>query len=178
MFNFLKSTFAPKSASSDAEALVEEFAGQDGRLYPFDLKNFTAGVKFQNAEPQMQHDIVMAMVAWFENRPSNLINRYDNKEWQLRWKMREVLSRMLKHKLPFTEQEVAALLNWPADHRQFYYLGVPQRIKIASDYLKDNTISDDLYKAMNSTRKCNRYMVEHLEGCFETQGFARSEIQL
>ena len=30
---------------------------------------------------------------------------------------------------------------------------------------------------VNSSRKCNRRMVKHLKGCFETKGFARSEIE-
>ena len=31
--------------------------------------------------------------------------------------------------------------------------------------------------SVNSTRKCNRQLVEHLEGCFETKRFTWSEIQ-
>ena len=54
MLNFLKSTFARASSSTDAEALVQEFAKQTGRLYPFDLKRFPAGVKFLKSEPQAQ----------------------------------------------------------------------------------------------------------------------------
>ena len=54
MFNFLKSTFSRTSGSTDAGAFVEEFERQTGRLYPFDLKSFPAGVKFLKAEPQVQ----------------------------------------------------------------------------------------------------------------------------
>ena len=66
MFNFLKSKFTNASANSESEELVEEFARQDVRSYPFDLKNFTAGVKFQNADPQAQRAIIVAMLAWIE----------------------------------------------------------------------------------------------------------------
>ena len=83
MFNFLKSTFSRTSDSTDAEALVEEFARQNVRLYPSDLKNFTAGVKFQNAEPQTQRTIVMAMLAWLEQHSfkSYPQDQQDQKAW-------------------------------------------------------------------------------------------------
>jgi hypothetical protein len=63
MLNFLKSAFAPKSTNVDAEALVEEFARQEARHYSTKLESFTAGVKYQNAEPQLQRDVVRAMIA-------------------------------------------------------------------------------------------------------------------
>src|SRR6266496_1097985 len=154
MFNFLKSTFAHTSTNSEAEALVEEFVGQDGRLYPFDLKAFTAGVKFQNAEAELQRATILAILSWFENHPSpttNTHNAQDRKAWQVRWKMSQVFLHMLKHKLPYTEQEVITLLDWSASKSQhFYFRGVHQVIKVAGDYLKNNPVSDALYKAIET----------------------------
>lgn len=154
MFNFLKSAFSDRSASSEAEALVEELARQNVRQYPFDLKNFAAGVKFLNADPQTQRTIVLAMLAWLEQYPfkSYPENQHDQKAWQVGWQMREALLEMLKRKLPFQEQDVVALLNWSAGHSDgplyMYLRGVPQMIKVVGDYLKDRSISDDLHEAI------------------------------
>lgn len=154
MFNFLKSTFSRTSGSTDAEALVEELARQNVRLYPFDLKNFTAGVKFLGAEPQTQRTIVMAMLAWLEQHPLNSYpqHQHEQKAWQVGWQMREAFLQMLKRKLPFHEQDVIAMLNWSAGQSSgplyAYLRGVPHMIKVVGDYLKSNPISDELYKAI------------------------------
>lgn len=153
MFNFLKSAFTHTTASSEAEALVEELARQNVRFYPFDLKNFTAGVKFQKADLQAQRTIVMAMLAWLDEHPlkSYPQDQQDQKAWQVGWQMREALLEMLKRKLPFNEQEVIAMLNWSAGQASrplyAYLRGVPQMIKVLGDYLKNNPLSDELYQA-------------------------------
>ena len=154
MFNFLKSAFSHGSADSDAEALVEELARQNVRSYPFDLKNFTAGVKFLNADPQTQRTIVLAMLAWLEKYPFKTYpqNQHDQKAWQVGWQMREAFLQMLKRKIPFQEQDVVAMLNWSAGHSTgpmyMYLRGVPQMIKVLGDYLKDHSISDEIYKVI------------------------------
>ena len=151
MFNFLKSTFSEASAN-EAEALVEELAHQDGPSYPFDLKNFKAGVKFQNADPQVQRTIVMAMLAWLGQHPLRVHPYHDQKAWQAGWKMHQAFLQMLKHKTPFHEQDVIAMLNWSVDQSNspaYNYLGgVPQMIKVLGDYLKSNPVGDGLYKAI------------------------------
>jgi hypothetical protein len=154
MFKFLKSTFGPKPTDSDAAALVEELARQNVRTYPFDLKNFTSGVKFQNADPPTQRTIVMAMLAWLEKQPfkSYPQNQQEQKAWQVGWQMREAFLQMLKRKIPFEEQDVVAMVNWSAGQSSgplhAYLRGVPQIIKVLGDYLKNNPISDELYKVI------------------------------
>ncbi|HKY54417.1 MAG TPA: hypothetical protein VJM08_08935, partial [Anaerolineales bacterium] len=154
MFNFLKSAFSQPSASTEAEALVEELARQQVRQYPFDLKNFTAGVKFLNADPQTQRRMVLAMLAWLEKNPFKTYpqNQHDQKAWQVGWQMREAFLQMLKRKLPFQEEDVIAMLNWSAGHSSgplyMYLRGVPQMIKVLGDYLKDHPLSDDLSQAI------------------------------
>lgn len=152
MFNFLKSKFINTPANSEAEILVEEFARQNVRLYPFELKNFTAGIKFQNAEPQAQRTIVMAMLAWLVQHPLRPYPHLDQKSWQVGWKMRQAFFQMLKRKVPFNEQDVISMLNWSAgesgEPAYAYLHGVPQMIKVAGDYLKNNSISDEMYVAI------------------------------
>ena len=154
MFNFLKSAFSTTSAKSDPEELAEELARQDARVYPFDLNKFPAGVTFQNSDPPAQRAIVMAILAWLDKHPLNSYpqNPQEQKAWQVGWQMREAFLATLKRKLPFTEQDVIAMLNWSAGQSGgLLYTSlrsVPQMIKVVSDYLKNNPVSDQLSQAM------------------------------
>jgi hypothetical protein len=155
MFNFLKSKLKGAPANLEAGALVDEFARQESRHYSQKLENFTAGVKYQNAEPQLQRDVVMAMISWFERNPIRPLdpngNRQEwNLQWQKQWKMRELFLAMLKRKLPFSEQDVIAILEWSLGRSEnhSYYRGIPQMIKVVGDYLKGNNVSDNLQKAV------------------------------
>ena len=141
MLNFLKSAFTRTSGNIDAEALVDDFARQTGRLYPFDLKSFPAGVKFLSAEPQVQREIAMTMALWLTENPTVPYN-------QNVWKMREAFFHILKRKLPFTEQDVVTLLNWSTKQEHTFYRGVPQMIKVAGDYLKSNPMSDEIHRSI------------------------------
>ena len=156
MFNFLKSAFGPKSTNVDAEALVEEFASQESRHYSLKLEDFTVGVKYQNGEPQLQRDVAMAMLAWFERNPirppdPNGDRREWNLLWQRQWKMRELFLVMLKRKLTFSEQDVITILEWSVGRSEnhTYYRGIPQMIKVVGDYLKGNNLSDDLQRTLS-----------------------------
>jgi len=156
MFNFLKSTFTRASDNTEAETLVEEFAKQELRHYSYRLENFTAGIKYQNAEPQLQRDVVLAMLSWFEKNPIRPLdpngNRQDwNLQWQKHWKMRELFLAMLKRRLPLSEQDLIAILDWSVSRSEnhSYYRGIPQMIKVVGDYLNGNEIDDKLQKAID-----------------------------
>jgi hypothetical protein len=154
MFNFFKSAFSHPSTNSETDELVEELSRQNVRGYPFDLKNFPAGVKFQKADPQTQRTIVMAVLAWLAKHPlkSYSQNQQDQKAWQVGWQMREAFLQMLKRKVLFDEQDVIAILNWPAGQSSgplyAYLRGAPQMTKVVGDYLKNNPLSDELYQAI------------------------------
>ncbi len=153
MLNQVKSTFPVTTPHSEAKALVEAFAKQEKpRLYPFELQNFTLGVQFQNADPQTQRVIVMAMLAWLDQHSLKSYGRQDQNVWQMGWKMREAFLHMLKFNTPFHEQDVIAMLNWSASQAStsvyVYFSGVPQIIKIVENYLKSNPISDELHEAV------------------------------
>ena len=158
MFNFLKSKNSSSALKSEADTLVEEFAGQRSRHYSFRLEEYTAGVKYKNADPRSRRDIAMAMLAWFERNPLPPYNSNDRQDWNVRWqkhwKMRELFLTMLKQKLPFSEQDVISILNWSvveAGRRAYAYLrGVPLMIKVTSEYLKPNEPSEELKKAIRS----------------------------
>ena len=155
MLNVVKSSYTVPSPRIEAKALVEEFARQDKqRLYPFELQNFRLGVRFQNAEPQAQRVLVMAMLAWLDQHSFKSYGRQDQNAWQMGWKMREAFLHMLQFKIPFQEQDVITMLNWSASQSNtsayVYFSGVPQIIKVASDYLKTNPMSDELHQAIES----------------------------
>ena len=153
MLNLVKSTFTVPSPHSEAKALIKEFARQDRqRLYPFELQNFRLGARFQNAEPQAQRAIVMAMLAWLDQHSLKSYGHRDQNAWQVGWKMREAFLQMLKFNIPFQEQDVIAMLDWSASQSStsvyVYFSGVPQIIKVAGDYLRNNPMSDELHKAL------------------------------
>jgi len=153
MLNQVKSTFTVTSPPAEAKALVEAFARQDKQqLYPFELQNFRLGVRFQNADPQTQRVIVMAMLAWLDQHSFKSYGRQDQNAWQMGWKMREAFLHMLKFNIPFHEQDVVAMLNWSANQSHMsayvYFSGVPQIIKVVDQYLRTNPMSDELHKAI------------------------------
>jgi len=153
MLNHVKFAYTVPSPRSEAKALVEAFAHQNKqRLYPFELQNFTLGVRFQNADPQTQRVIVMAMLAWLDQHSLKSYGRHEQNAWQMGWKMREAFLHMLRFKIPFQEQDVIAMLNWSASQSStsayVYFSGVPQIIKVVGDYLKHNPISEELHEAI------------------------------
>ena len=153
MLNQIKSTFTVTTPRSEAKALVEAFARQDKqRLYPFELQNFTLGVRFQNADAQTKRVIVMAMLAWLDQHSFKSYGRQDQNAWQMGWKMREAFLHMLQFKIPFQEKDVIAMLNWSAYQSSapayVYFSGVPQIIKVVGGYLKDHPLSDELHEAI------------------------------
>jgi hypothetical protein len=153
MLNVVKSTFTVTPPRTEAKALVEEFARQDKqRLYPFELQNFRLGVRFQNADPQTQRVIVMAMLAWLDQHSLKSYGRQDQNAWQMGWKMREAFLHMLQFKIPFHEQDVIAMLHWSASQSStsayVYFSGIPQIIKVVGNYLKNNPLSNELHRAI------------------------------
>ncbi len=153
MLNEIKSTFSVTTPRSEAIALVEAFAKQDKqRIYPFELQNFTLGVRFQNADPQARRVIVMAMLAWLDQHSLHSYNRQDQNAWQMGWKMREAFLHLLQFRIPFEEKDVIAMLNWSAGQSStsayVYFSGVPQIIKVVEDFLKRHPMSDDLHESI------------------------------
>lgn len=152
MFNFLKSKLTSEPVNREAAALVEEFAQQETQHYSHKLESFTAGVKYKNADSQFQRKVVIAMIAWFERNPRSNYDHRDIQNWQMQWKMRQLFLNMLKYRLPFSEQDVLAILNWSLNRTEnhTYYYAIPQMIKVIGDYLKENPISEYLEKAIDS----------------------------
>ena len=154
MLNQIKSTFTVTTPPSEARALVEAFARQEKqRLYPFELQNFNLGVRFQNADPQTQLVIVMAMLSWLDQHSLKSYGREDQNAWQMGWKVREAFLHMLQFKIPFQEKDVIAMLNWSASQSgtssaYIYFSGVPQVISVVEDYLKHHSLSDELHEAI------------------------------
>ena len=153
MLNQIKSTFTVTTPRSEARALVEAFARQEKqRLYPFELQNFNLGVRFQNADPQTQRVIVMAMLAWLDQHSFQSYDRQDQHAWQMGWKMREAFLHMLQFKIPFQEKDVIAMLNWSANQSSasayVYFSGVPQIIKVVADYLKGHPLTEELHESI------------------------------
>ena len=153
MLDQIHSTFTVTTPHSEAKALVEAFARQDKqRLYPFELQNFSLGVRFQNADTQTQRVIVMAMLAWLDQHSLQTYGRQEQHAWQMGWKVREAFLHMLRFKIPFQEKDVIAMLHWSASQSSaaayVYFSGVPQIIKVVGDYLKHHPLSDELHEAI------------------------------
>jgi hypothetical protein len=153
MLNEIKSTFTVTTPRSEAKALVEAFARQEKQLpYPFELQNFTLGLRFQNADPETRRVIVMAMLAWLDQHSLHSYSRQDQNAWQMGWKMRETFLHMLQFKIPFQEKDVIAMLNWSAVQSSapayVYFSGVPQIIGVVGNYLKHHPMSDELHESI------------------------------
>ena len=58
--------------------------------------------------------------------------------------MREALFDLLKHKIPFTVEDIVFILEWSANQRNNFFRGLPHMIKVCNDFLKEKPLSDDL----------------------------------
>jgi hypothetical protein len=155
MFNFFNSRRRGAPEEHGADSFIEEFARQEPRNHSQRLEDFTAGIKYKQAEPPFQRDVVFAMLNWLEKNSRSLLNRHDSNHWMLQWKMRGIFFNLLKQKLPFSENDVVTLLRWAVRETEnhTYFRGVPQMIRVLGDYLKENEISIDLTRAINNLIK-------------------------
>lgn len=154
MFNFLKSKKKTTPANSEADALVEELLRQESKRYTPKLDDFAAGQIYLKAEPHFQRHVVLAMIAWFDRNELHPFQQGDNQQgwnvqWQKYWKMRELLLAMLKRKLPFSEQDVIALLQWSISRAGSFHSGAPQIIRVVGDYLKENELTENVRKSID-----------------------------
>ena len=148
MLNFLKRKPTPET-SGEVQALVDQLSKEDGRIYPFKLKNFPTGLKIQESESELQRQIVLALFAWIENnRPQP--GRGQGDAWRCYWKMQRSLFTLLKRRLPFAEDDLLYMLDWSVRQNSNYSRGIPQMIKVAGDYLKDGELSEALGKQITA----------------------------
>ena len=132
--------------------LVEQLATQHWRGYPFRLENFPAGLEILQSDEQTQRRAALAIVRWLEMHGTSTFDTNS-------WKMREALFFLLKRKLPLTEADVLAVLDWSTHVRTNYWRGLPQVIQVLADYLKTNELTprltervERLVKAMDGDR--------------------------
>jgi len=142
MLNFLKRKPTPET-SSEAESLVTSLSKEDGRIYPFHLKNFPTGLKIQDAGPEVQRLVALALFAWIDhNRPQpGPGNRTD---WRRYWLMQNTLFSLLKRRLPFAEEDLLYILDRSVRQNSNYSRGIPQMIKVTDNYLKEAELSEPL----------------------------------
>ncbi len=119
------------------DALVERLARQQWRGHPFRLENLPAGLEILQSDAEAQRRAAMAIVRWLDLHGTSTFDTNT-------WKMREALFFLLKQKLRLTEADVVALLDWSAHVRTNYWRGLPQVIKVLSDYLKRNELTPRL----------------------------------
>ncbi|HMA08088.1 MAG TPA: hypothetical protein VKP68_09505, partial [Ramlibacter sp.] len=130
------STLSVRMAPATAANLVDELARQQWRGYPFRLENFPAGRQILQSEVQVQARAAAAMVRWLAARGTT----FDSNSW----KMRQALFALLKQRLPFTEPEIIALLDWSMHVRNNQWRGLSQIVKTLTDYLRENELSQRL----------------------------------
>ena len=148
MLNFLKRKPAPET-DSEAESLVKKLSKEDGRIYPFKLKNFPTGQKIQDAGPELQRLVVLALFAWIDrNRPQ--FGPGNRTNWRRFWLMQNTLFTLLKRRLPFTEDDLLYILDWSVRQNSNYSRGIPQMIKVIDNYLKDAELSEPLQAQINT----------------------------
>jgi hypothetical protein len=157
MFNLIKTALHIPPVNTEALELVNEFASQHIDNYQFDLKNFTAGVKYQNSVPRLKCEVIIEITKWLDNNPriQNTSMFFNQADWRERWKMGEILSQQLRQKLPFTEDEVLYLVHWVTnDNGEYISHGkVPQIIKTVENHLKDHEMNEELRRAIGSLVK-------------------------
>ena len=125
------------------ESLVEDLARQQWRGYPFRLENFPAGRQIAQSNPEFQARAAMEIIRWLERRGAT----YDSNSW----KMRQALFLLFKRKLPLTEGDILAIIEWSTQVRNAYWRGMPQVIKLVSDHLKATDLRPEMFLSIQQT---------------------------
>jgi len=146
MLNFLKRK--PASEASDlVEVLAEQIAAEGNVRRPFALENYPAGLQIENAAPEIQSQVVPALIHWLDN---NFVSFGERESARRRWKMHNALNILLARSLPFTEEEMRQVLDWFVRQNTRYSHSIPQMIKVVSNYLKEKPLSESLTQQIAS----------------------------
>src|SRR5512138_1108474 len=132
----MQSTLGVRVGLATAASLVDELVRQQWRGYPFRLENFPAGRQILQSDAHLQARAAAAMVRWLSARGTT----FDSNSW----KMRQALFALLKQRLPFSEPELLALVDWSMHVRNNQWRGLAQIVKVLSDYLRENELSQRL----------------------------------
>ena len=144
MLNFLKRKPAPET-NSEAQSLVNQLVKEDERAHPFKLESYPSGKKILQAEPELQRQVTLALVDWLDrNHPQ--IGPGLHTDWLQHWKMQNILFDLLKWRLPYSETDLLYILDWSVRQGNNYSRGIPQMIKVISNYLKDAERTEALEK--------------------------------
>ncbi|MBX0326600.1 hypothetical protein K2Z83_02695 [Oscillochloris sp. ZM17-4] len=111
------------------------------------LRDFPAGQEIVRASPEEQRAFVMAAVAWLED-PVNVPG--------VSWTLAESVSALLRRSLPFTHDDVLALLGWVRSSTHGWRIE-PYVGKIVTTYLASNPRTPALDTALDA-------LVADLEG--------------
>jgi len=141
MLNLLKTKPAPK-VNNEARALVRHLSKENENIYPFKLNKFPSGERINKADDETKRQVVLALIEWIEDNRSQSQHRQN---WRRFWKMQNTLFTLLKRRLPFTEGDVLYILDWSRKNSNYWY-GIPQIIKVLSDHLKENELTEPLEK--------------------------------
>ena len=145
MFRFLKPKEGP---DVEAGKLVQDLVRQANRPGTHPAQASAARSQIMNASKPIQRAVALGLVGWLNANSDCLdpqgawINRSQN--INAVFYVYRILGDLLNVKLSFTEAELLVLLNWSASQKYNSLRSVPQMIKICTDFLKENPLSNDL----------------------------------
>ncbi|MEZ4869033.1 MAG: DUF4132 domain-containing protein [Caldilineaceae bacterium] len=146
---------------ADYGELLDIIANDGQRTYEFQLKACAVGERILKAHPQEQRRLVLAMSTWLVNggrlpaeRASNgLIGMLEaifkqgkppKMSRQRSENVRAAMFELLRRKLPFTENDVLALLTWSGKQKYWHDAGLAQMTRVVENYLAEHALTPEL----------------------------------
>ena len=146
----------PHAALISALQAEQERAGL--RWYNFDPKNSVAGQRVLSLSLDEQRAFVLVAAAWIAAaRRDDLFSS--------RYVVYRTMMAVLRRRLPFEHDDVAALLDWSIRQPYDYLRAAPQVIKVLEDYLREHELTPEL-----------RERIGELVGCL-LSGYAPADVR-
>ena len=131
----------PQPYSAWIEDLVAERQQERHRWFIFRKEDSATVRRILAASREEQRRFVLAAIEWLDLR-----HKKQSAAYYETWAVRQTMQTVLKHRLPFDNDDVCRLLDWSIEEPNAFVQGTPQMIKVLQDHLKDHELTPALKK--------------------------------
>lgn len=124
-------------AEMDYAPLLDELAGEQQGWYDYKLDKSDVGRKLLAMPAAAQRDFVIAAIAWMNDHQKRA---HDPPSWPVY----SATMALMRRRLPFTLDDLLALVDYSARQASNYWRGLPQVIKALENHLREHALAPEL----------------------------------